>query len=411
MQDEMSEQLSRDLASLRIDRSADAVPPRRWPGRLLLLAALLGVALVGWTVLLPYVSGRVFRTAVSVTEVVTMSPSQAQVELTATGYVVPRIVSRITPQLEGRIAQVAVGEGDVVRAGQPLVRLEDADRRSALATARARVATAQARVLTAQATLLEADLKLRRQRALQQRGAAPIAEVEDLAARVESLRAEVRAAQAEVGASQAQATAQRVELDYMTIAAPIGGTVVTKPAEVGEWVGANTPILELADLGSLEVEVDVPEARLQQVRVGAPCEIVLDAFPERRERGEVVRVSPRLNRAKATATVKVRFVDPVAELRPEMAARVAFLRGPALDARSVQAPPKVIVPAAAIVRRGAAALVFVIDGDRVRLQPVQLGPPFGGGFELRTGPRSGTRLVSQPPPGLADGQRIKEQNT
>lgn len=407
----MSEQLSRDLASLRIDRSADAVPPRRWPGRLLLFAALLGVALVGWTVLLPYVSGRVFRTAVSVTEVVTMSPSQAQVELTATGYVVPRIVSRITPQLEGRIAQVAVGEGDVVRAGQPLVRLEDADRRSALATARARVATAQARVLTAQATLLEADLKLRRQRALQQRGAAPIAEVEDLAARVESLRAEVRAAQAEVGASQAQAIAQRVELDYMTIAAPIGGTVVTKPAEVGEWVGANTPILELADLGSLEVEVDVPEARLQQVRVGAPCEIVLDAFPERRERGEVVRVSPRLNRAKATATVKVRFVDPVAELRPEMAARVAFLRGPALDARSVQAPPKVIVPAAAIVRRGAAALVFVIDGDRVRLQPVQLGPPFGGGFELRTGPRSGTRLVSQPPPGLADGQRIKEQST
>lgn len=407
----MSEQLSRDLASLRIDRSADAVPPRRWPGRLLLFAALLGVALVGWTVLLPYVSGRVFRTAVSVTEVVTMSPSQAQVELTATGYVVPRIVSRITPQLEGRIAQVAVGEGDVVRAGQPLVRLEDADRRSALATARARVATAQARVLTAQATLLEADLKLRRQRALQQRGAAPIAEVEDLAARVESLRAEVRAAQAEVGASQAQAIAQRVELDYMTIAAPIGGTVVTKPAEVGEWVGANTPILELADLGSLEVEVDVPEARLQQVRVGAPCEVVLDAFPERRERGEVVRVSPRLNRAKATATVKVRFVDPVAELRPEMAARVAFLRGPALDARSVQAPPKVIVPAAAIVRRGAAALVFVIDGDRVRLQPVQLGPPFGGGFELRTGPRSGTRLVSQPPPGLADGQRIKEQST
>ncbi|MBK8481792.1 MAG: efflux RND transporter periplasmic adaptor subunit [Proteobacteria bacterium] len=407
----MSEELSRDLASLRIDRSAEEAPPRRWPGRLLLLALLAGAALGARTFVWPALSGRVFRTAVSVTEVLTMSPAEARVELTATGYVVPQRASRLTPQIEGRLAQVTVKEGDLVRAGQPLVRLEDADRRSALATARARVATAQARVRAAEATLAEAALKLRRQRALQQRGATPAAEVEDLAARVASLGAEVDAARADVSASRAQAEAQRVELDYMTIAAPISGTVVSKPAELGEWVGPSTPILELADLGTLEVEVDVPEARLQQVRAGAPCEIVLDAFPQRRERGEVVRVSPRLNRAKATATVKVRFVDPVSELRPEMAARVAFLRGAALDAASVQAPPKVIVPAAAVVRRGPAALVFVVDGDRVRLQPVQLGPAFGGGFELLAGPPSGTRLVSNPPAGLADGQRIKEQST
>jgi HlyD family secretion protein len=91
-------------------------------------------------------------------------------------------------------------------------------------------------------------------------------------------------------------------------------------------VDNDTPLVEILDPRSLLVEVDVPEAREGAVAVGAPCEVVLDAFPNDRHRGQVVMVGPRLNRAKATAMVKVKLLDEVPALRAEMAARVAFLR-------------------------------------------------------------------------------------
>ena len=166
---------------------------------------------------------------------------------------------------------------------------------------------------------------------------------------------------------------------------------------------------KLADFASIVVESDVPEGRLHLVAKGRPCEIVLDAYPEKRWRGEVVEVSPQLNRAKATATVKVRFLDRDDTVLPEMAARVSFLDAP-LDVAKLKDPPKTIVPGTAIAERAGAKIVFVVDGGKVRLTPVTLGKPFGDGFELASGPAPGTKLVVSPPATLEDGQTIKERS-
>ncbi len=95
----------------------------------------------------------------------------------------------------------------------------------------------------------------------------------------------------------------------------------------------------IADFNSIVVETDVPEARLHLVKTGGPCEIVLDAYPDKRWRGEVADTSPQLNRAKATATVKVRFLDRDATVLPEMAARVSFLDAP-LDVAKLSERPE-----------------------------------------------------------------------
>jgi multidrug efflux pump subunit AcrA (membrane-fusion protein) len=136
---------------------------------------------------------------------------------------------------------------------------------------------------------------------------------------------------------------------------------------------------------------------------------VLDAYPARRWRGEVVEVSPQLNRAKATATVKVRFLDRDDTVLPEMAARVSLLQS-ALDVEKLKEAPKKVVPAAAVTERGGAKVVFLLEGDRVRMIPVTLGPAFGGGFELSGGPEAGAKVVRDPAPTLADGQTIKERS-
>src|SRR6202022_3991380 len=115
------------------------------------------------------------------------------------------------------------------------------------------------------------------------------------------------------------------------------------------------------------------------VRAGGPCEIVLDAYPDKRWRGEVVEVSPQLNRAKATATAKVRFLDRDETGLPEMAARVPFPDSP-LDQAKLAEPPKKIVPGAALAERAGAKVLFVLDTGRVPMVPVTVGSPLGGGF-------------------------------
>jgi RND family efflux transporter MFP subunit len=208
-------------------------------------------------------------------------------------------------------------------------------------------------------------------------------------------------------------TALSVNLQNTTIVAPITGVATTKPASVGDIVAPaqtdGSSLVELVDFDTLLVETDVPEGRLGAVKKGGPCEVVLDAFADKRFRGEVVEVTPKLNRSKATATVKVKLVDEASGVLPEMAARVSFL-AKALGEAELKEAPKTVLPAAAVAERGGGKVVFVVDNGKVRMQTVALGPPFGGGFEIKDGLQPGTHLVKDPPSSLADGQSIKERN-
>lgn len=401
----MTDQLSEDLSSLKIDR--DAGPRRggvvlRIVVALVVVAALAGGAVLGW----PYAEARLFKTEVQTTEVASISPAQAATLLTSTGYVVPQTHTKVAAKVAGRLSRVLVRQGDVVIVGQQLAELDAVDVQSAIASARARVLAASARVASAHANVAELDQQIERTRTLVTGGAAPRSSLQDLEARAASLRAGATAAQAEVRAVQAEVDALRVGEREMSILAPIAGTVLDAPAEVGEMVGPIAPILELADMASLVVEIDVPEARLSMVRVGTPCEIVLEAFPGRRLRGEVLELGRRVNRQKATVPVKVRFVDPSEGVLPDMSARVSFLTAQLSEAQ-LRAASRTIVPADAVVERGGRRVVFEIEsGGAVRQRRVTLGERTDEGFVLVDGPDPGTRLVRNAPATLADGQSV-----
>ncbi|HVU02682.1 MAG TPA: efflux RND transporter periplasmic adaptor subunit [Polyangiaceae bacterium] len=411
----MADQLSSDLASLRIDRSDTGGGPQQ--GRGGALKALVWVAVVGavgfgvYSVAKPKLEAEFFKTEVDVTEISMVSPAQASIELSSTGYVVPQIVSLVGAKIPGRVAKIAVKEGDRVKAGDFLMELDSADYQAQKRAAETRVAAARARVQSAKASVAEIEVQLEREKRLVAENVSPKANAENLAARVAALQAAVAAAEAEVTAAVAEVRQADVNLGYLTITAPITGEIVSKPPQLGELVGALTltPLtIEIADMSTLTVETDVPESRLELVKAKAPCEISLDAFPSKRFRGEVLEVSPKINRQKATVKVKVTFVDSTEGVLPEMAARVSFLQK-ALDADAMKEAPKLVVPAGAVVDRGGAKLVYVVESDHVKAVPVTLGPPFGGGFELVSGPSAGTHVVKDPPPTLGDGQKIKER--
>jgi RND family efflux transporter MFP subunit len=351
---------------------------------------------------------------VKIGEISMVSPVQSSVQLTATGYVVALVYAKVASKVPGRIAEIFVEEGQAIEKGAKVARLEDVDFKTQLATSRARAAAARAKVAVARASLGEIKVQIERETPMVEKGVTAKATLDDLAARRDSATAAIRAAEAEAGAADAETKALDVQLGSYEIITPISGTVVDKLVEVGEGVspGFGTPgVIEVIDLTSLVVEVDVPEGRLAQVAVDAPCEIVLDAYPTKRYRGAVKEIGRRVNRSKATVPVKIRFVDPPGsgkqQILPEMAARVSFLSKD-LDPRSLDVPPKLVVPGAAIVQRDGRDVVFVFDDGDLRMTPVKVGAPFAGGRELETKLPAGTKVVLDPSSELRDGQSVKE---
>ncbi|MEI9952181.1 MAG: efflux RND transporter periplasmic adaptor subunit [Pseudomonadota bacterium] len=411
----MPDQLSSDLASLKIDRNVR--PKGRSPiGLIVTVLLVLGAAGAAYRFGLPYLEAAVFKTEVEVTEVITVSPAQASVELTSTGYVVAQTLSSVAPKVAGKVRVQNVKQGSKVKAGDMLLEIDTADQKAGIASADSQVLAARARVLTAKANLLDMEQQARRAQSLSEAGIGPKGTAEDLIARSASLKAQVQAAEADAKAQAALASALRVNLGSYTLIAPISGTVVNKPPQIGEFVGpqpAGIAIdmggVQIADFTTLMVETDVPEQRLSQIKMGGPCEIVMDAFPSKRYRGKAMEVTPKVNRTKATVTVKVAFVDENEGVLPDMAARVSFLSGE-LDKEAMKTPPKTVVPGSAVVEVQGSKVVYRVEGGVVRLTTVTLGPAVGSGFEVQSGLSSGNKLVSNPPQGLADGQKIKERN-
>jgi HlyD family secretion protein len=303
----MPDELSSQLASLRINREAPAPTRRGGVWRWVVgLAALGGLAAAFYIFAVPRLEGELFKTEVSYTEVLSVSPAEASIQLTSAGYVVPQRVSSIAPKMAGKVEKVLVAQGQRVEPGQILFTLDPTDDNATVAAAKSRVLAVQARAESAKATVLtlraeleEGRQQMVRQQRLAKEGVTASGIAEDLAARVASLQARVVAAQAEAAAAAAEARAQSAELeamntrlDNLTVRSPIAGVLITKPPQAGEVASPQPPgitldmgSVKIADFDTLMVETDVPEQRLHMITIGSPAEIVLDAFPSRRWRG------------------------------------------------------------------------------------------------------------------------------
>jgi len=403
----VTDQLTNDLESLKIPRGESAPPPSHAFRRTIVVLAVLGGLGYGAMRWYPYLAAQVFKTTVRTAEISVVSPAQASTTLTAAGYVIPQVLSHVAPRTAGRVLRVAVHEGQAVAANQLLLELDGSDQRTSIAAARARALAAAARVAAARANLAEIRVQADRQRVLVARGVVPRSTVEDLDARIGALQAAVTAAQADVSSARADVEVQRVGLEHVTLNAPIAGTILNRPPEVGEMLSPQASVMDIADMSSLVVEVDVPEARLQLARPGSPCEIVLDAFPGRRLRGATLEVGRRVDRARATVPVKVRFVDPSDGVLPNMAARVSFLTE-ALSTTAMRGAERMVVPRDAVMTRGSERYVFVVEDGTVRQRTVRVGGPLDTGIELLDGPLPRAHVVLHPPATLRDGQRVRE---
>ncbi|MCU1276724.1 MAG: family efflux transporter subunit [bacterium] len=416
------DRLADELASLRLDRAKpgrDRGAPRgssddggRKRGVAGFVVALLAVVALGVGGFFVYRegSGRIFSEEVELGAVTLMSPAQSDVTLVATGYVYARKKATVAPKTTGRLARLFVDEGSVVKEGQLIAELESADAQAALAQVHADIAAARAKVERARADVSDAQMRWKRENDLMQRGAGTQAALDDAKARLDTAQSTLVSAQADVHAVEARQSAVAVQLENTKVRAPFAGTVLRKLSEVGEVLPpAGTGIVTLASLDDLEVQADVAEAQFHKVKVGTPAEIILDAFPDKRFRGQVSELRQLVDRSKAAVTVKVKFTDSSAGVLPDMAAKVSFLTK-ALDDASLKAAPKLIVPADAVVESGGRKVLFTIDDGHAKALPVTVKGAFGdGAVELGDGPMTGTRVIRRPGDKIRDGVSVKEK--
>ena len=397
-----------DLSKLTIEKNSAATRTIK-KKRPALIIAVIVIALF-----LAFVLARKVFMPIGEVESVSVSlvyPSQSFTLLNASGYVVAQRKAAVSSKITGRLIAISVEEGNRIRKGDVIARLENEDTSAVKDRAAANLRVAKANLDQTKSELADAAANYRRSRELLDKGFISRLEYDAADARHKKADASVAAAEASVRAAGAALQEAEVTVEYANIRAPFDGVVLTKNADIGDIItplgaaaNAKAAVVTIADMDSLQVEVDVSESNIGQVKVGQPCEIQLDAVPSARFRGEVHMVVPTADRTKATVLVKVRFIDKAPGILPEMSAKVAFLERTINDRELT--PRTAISPESLISRDGKRAVFVIRDGIALETQ-VTTGENIGDLLEVLSGVKAGEKIVRKPTDKLRNGSKIK----
>jgi RND family efflux transporter MFP subunit len=334
--------------------------------------------------------------------------------LDASGYVTARRQATVSAKITGKIADVLIEEGQRVKEGAVLARLDDTEARAQLTLSRAQLAAARSQEGEIRALLAQAERDFTRQQELAARQLVAAQALDAALAQRDMLRARLANNVEQVRVAGENVRVAEVQLDNTVIRAPFSGVVVAKSAQPGEMISpisagggfTRTGIGTIVDMDSLEIQVDVNESFINRVTAEQPVEATLNAYPDWKIPGSVIAIIPTADRSKATVKVRIALKSKDPRIVPDMGIRVAFLT--TQPAAGTPPPvPAVLVPVDAVRGEGTSAAVFVHAGDRVERRAVTLGQAIGTEREVVSGLKAGERVVVAPPPTLKDGDAVR----
>jgi membrane fusion protein, multidrug efflux system len=305
-------------------------------------------------------------------EVAKASHRAVAASYTGTGPLDARAESQVVAKTSGIAMAVLAEEGQHVRAGQVLVRL-DADR-----------ARLQAAQIAASARKLEANYKRSQQLAAQQ-----MVSANDL----DQLKYDLANARAAENLAN-------LELSYTNVVAPISGVIASRSIKTGNFVQINTPIFRIVDDSRLEVTLNVPEREIATLKAGQPVQLQVDAMPGRTFEGAVDRVAPVVDSGSGTFRVVCAFAGGGdSALQPGMFGRIRIDYDKRANA--------LVVPRVALLDdQGTPAVYAVRNGKAVRV-PIKTGYTDGEWTEVRSGLGPGEAVVTAGKVALRDGSAVQ----
>jgi RND family efflux transporter MFP subunit len=322
---------------------------------------------------------------VSVTQV---SRLAAQVQLTLPGDVRALEETTIYARADGYLLQWTADIGTKVEAGEVLAAIDTPELDQELNQSRAALAQAQANLMLARSSA-ERWQGLLKDRAVSQQ------EVDEKTSALAAREADLQAAQANV------ARLERLS-SFKAVHAPFAGTITRRFVDTGALIraGSGSPLFELAQTGTLRVQVNVPQAYLRDIAIGAPVKVAVAEYPGRTFDGKILRVSGAFDAATRTMLTEIEVPNRNGELFPGIHVDVAL--------SLAQANPPLLVPATAVIVRSDGLQVAEVDpANVIRLQKVQVGRDFGKTMEIVAGLENGARIVTNPTDTLVDGTHVR----
>jgi RND family efflux transporter MFP subunit len=292
------------------------------------------------------------------------------------------VVSKMT----GRIDQLQAEIGDWVQKGTLIAKVDEDEVRQQVNRAAAALEVAKASLSQKQTDLEILKKELDRTVELHENQLIPRRDIDTAEARYRGAIAQEKLAEAQIDQAQAELRELRVRLDNTRILAPISGLVGKRHLDNGALVNPSMPVVSLVDLSTMVMEINAPEKDLVKIRTGLEAGIVLDAYPEQKFKGRVIRLSPILDPATRTGSVEIEVPNPKMMLKAEMFARVELDLGTRHNT--------LLVPREALVSHDQQRGVFKLQDDTARFQPVDAGITQGGEVEVISGLKEGEVVIT-----------------
>ncbi|GAA0786225.1 efflux RND transporter periplasmic adaptor subunit [Marinobacterium sediminicola] len=292
-------------------------------------------------------------------EVMRVQPTLLEQSLTAVGVLQANESVMIRPEQSGRISEILFEEGQQVSEDSPMFKLDSALYDAAFAQAQARARLSQ--------------LEYERAASLLQK-------------RVGS-RTEHDAKLAQLRVDEAEVALARTRLEKMTVRAPFTGTVGLRLVSPGDFVTTGQDLVELTDTSSLKVEFSIPERHLQQLHVGQPINLSVDALGDSAFAGEIYAISPSANPNSHNISVRARVPNSEGLMRPGLFARITII-----TSRDEQA---LVVPEQTLILQGNQTLIMQVnDANQVEMVPVTTGSRRYGEVQILSGLKPGAVVVT-----------------
>lgn len=355
--------------------------------------------------------------------------------VTTNGKIVASEEVQVVSKVSGKIATVPVQEGSVVKQGDALITLESSDYQEQINQAQAAIAGAQARlrdtkagartqqlqqlssvVEQAKASLQVAENTYNRMKALFDSGALSQAELERVGLDLEKARTGLEQSQAQYDLAKAGPTADTVaaleaevarlnvslemaknSYDNTVVHAPISGIVAKRNVNPGEMAGAGAPLMVLVKMDQVKVEASVPQAQINQVKVGANVDVKVAGMSEKVWNGQVEFVSPVSDANSSSFPIKVKLDNPDGLLRAGMVAEV-YLQGEAQKGTKV--------PSSAIVEKEGKKYIFTVDQGVVHQLEVTVSDSSSDWSVVTAGVAENDQIVVSPTDTLSDGSKV-----
>jgi RND family efflux transporter MFP subunit len=337
------------------------------------------------------------RPDVTGVQLMNAAPSEVSEFYEATGTVRSGTVSVISSRVMGAVVSVNVDEGETVRKGQVLLRIDDREMRAKVRAAEEGYNEAMKALNSARKQKELADTTYARFQRLYDEKALSQQELDNVRTKKEVAGYEYERVNAMVERAKAGLHEARIYLGYAEVASPINGIVSSKKVDAGSMANPGMPLLVVEDGASYRIDTNVDERYLGTFREGMDVRVHVASL-DKDMTGKVNEVVPSVDPATRTFLVKVNISDPA--LRTGQYGKVSFPVG----TRSA-----LMVPTNAVVQKGQLTGVYVVDGDGIiTYRLVRAGRPYEGNVEVLSGLRADERVVVGGLENVRDGGRIKD---